>query len=62
MSGDSLNETNFRETAQRAIVAYDKKHMIFDSLLWSSIISYYDRALDKLTAELASARKKLDNG
>jgi hypothetical protein len=43
----NLDETNFREWAQRMIEQYVSKGMVIDSLVWARIIGLYNEALDK---------------
>lgn len=47
---DKIDDSNFRETARRAIEAYDKKGLVYDAILWSTIIAFYNDALDKAQA------------
>jgi len=42
----SLNETNFREFARKAIEKYEQRGMLIDAMLWSAIIGHYNTALD----------------
>jgi hypothetical protein len=44
---EPLTEANYRETARRAIDKYYEKGMIIDSLLWSTIIGFYEAELEK---------------
>lgn len=43
--GESIDASNFKETAQRIIAKYNEKGLIIDALLWSAIIGYYNAAL-----------------
>lgn len=45
-ANDTLNETNFREFARKAIEKYEQKGMLIDAMLWGAIIGYYERALE----------------
>lgn len=51
----TLDETNFRETAQAAIKKYGDSGMIIDSLLWGTIVGLYEAALTKQVEEFARA-------
>jgi len=42
-----LNETNFREWAQRVITKYVEMGLAVDALVWAQIIGLYNEALDK---------------
>ena len=55
---DALDETNFRQAAARAIAKYSETHKFVDELVWSQIISFYNAEIDRLTAELARAKKE----
>ena len=44
---DSLNETNFRDYAQKMIAKYNEKGMFVDAMLWASVIGHYERALTR---------------
>jgi hypothetical protein len=49
---DTLDQSNFRKFAQKAIAAYDKKGMIVDEMLWAGIIGHYDAEIERLRAAL----------
>jgi len=42
-----LSRDNYRQFAQRAIEAYERKGMLVDALLWSGIIGHYEASLPK---------------
>lgn len=47
----SLDETNYREFAKRAIDKYASKGMVIDAMLWRTIIKYYEDALVRKSAQ-----------
>lgn len=47
-----IDETNFREHAQRAIKKYGEKGMILDAMVWGRIVGLYEDALKRRTAAL----------
>lgn len=42
-----IDETNYRETAQKAIERYRGAGRIFDAFVWSTIIRLYEAALEE---------------
>jgi hypothetical protein len=53
---DKLDETNFRETAQKIIAKYVEMTLLVDALLWAQVIGFYNNALD----EAANAARMRD--
>ena len=45
---EEIDETNFREYAQKAIKNYSDKNMMVDVLFWGHVIGLYERAMAKL--------------
>jgi hypothetical protein len=44
----TLNEKNFRNFTKAAIEQYRKKNLFADVMLWSHIISYYEKEIQSL--------------
>lgn len=47
MEDESIDETNYRRYARKAIERYHKKNMMADAFFWSHIIGLYERELKK---------------
>lgn len=45
-----VDETNFRETAQKAIQGYFDRDAILDAIFWANIIKLYEAELSKKRA------------
>jgi hypothetical protein len=58
---DTLDQSNFREFAQKAIAAYDKKGMIVDEMLWAGIIGQYDAEAERLRSALTKLYQAVKN-
>ena len=61
MDGDTtLDETNFKEFAEKAIAKYAENDMPIDKMLWSCIIGLYNKEIATLQTTIREREKEIE--